>query len=184
MREEQGREVRFLKNYVKAVLYAYPLLSTVEEDYETHIRNKALLSFDDRRSAEETATYLAGEILEMRRLEWLKKKVGEAMQALSDVERTLVAIRYFGKRKRLKSLLRPNIKEGLRKAPVWTERTYFRKQQRLGEKLCGLFVVCGITEEIFVRDFLPTALFKKIYQGVEAGKDRKISSNERRWLGI
>ncbi len=171
-----------MKNYVKAVLYAYPLLATVEKDYEEHIRNKALLSYDGGKSAEEVATYLAGEILEMRLLEWLKGCVAKVLDGLTDVERTLVAIRYFGKTKRLKSLLRKPKEEGLRK-PLWTERTYFRRQRRLGEKLGGLFLLCGLTEDKFLNDLLPIECIKKIYRGVEAGKDGKISGNERRWLG-
>ncbi len=173
-----------MKNYVKAILYAYPLLATVGEDYESHIKNRALLSYDDGKSAEESATYLAGEILEMRRLEWLKGKVEEVLSRLTDAERTLVAIRYFGKTQRLKSLVRkPKAGESLRR-PFFTERTYFRRQRRLGEKLCGLFSLCALTEETFLEDYLPMEIFRKIYDGVEAGKDRKISGNERRWLGL
>ncbi len=173
-----------MKNYVKAILYAYPLLATVEQDYEVHIRNRALLSYDNGKSAVAVATYLAGEILEMRRLEWLKARVGEVLQGLTDVERTLVAIRYFGKKKRLKSLLKKPREGNPLRSPVWTERTYFRRQQRLGEKLCGLFALSGITEEVFLREFLKISLFNKIYRGVEEGKDRKISAGERRWLGM
>ncbi len=172
-----------MKNYVKTVLYAYPLLATVEEDYETHIRNKALLSYHNGKSAEELATYLAGEILEMRLLEWLKGRIAAALGMLTEVERTLVAIRYFGKTKRLKSLLRRPKGEGLRK-PVWTERTYFRRQQRLGDKLGGLFVLCGITEEKFLKELVKVECIRKIHRGVEAGKDGKISGGERRWLGL
>ncbi|MBP3422500.1 MAG: hypothetical protein J6K86_01910, partial [Clostridia bacterium] len=62
---ESQREVIVLKNYVKIILYAYPLLKTVEKDYEEHIGNKALLSYDGRWTAEQTAEYIAGEILEM-----------------------------------------------------------------------------------------------------------------------
>ncbi len=174
----------FLKNYAKAILYAYPLLATVEEDYESHIKNKALLSYDNGKSAVEIATYLAGEILEMRRLEWLKGKVAEVLARLTDVERTLVEIRYFGKTKRLKCLLQKQKGTQPLRKPFLTERTYFRRQQRLGEKLCGLFTLYGLTEDRFLTEFLPMEIFRKIYSGVEAGKDRKIRSNEQRWFGI
>ncbi len=171
-----------MKNYVKAVLYAYPLLATVEEDYETHLKNKALLSYE--KSAEEVATCLASEILEMRRLEWLKAKVGEALGRLTDVERTLVSIRYFGKTKRIKALFEKPREENALRRRIWTERTYFRKQQRLGEKLGGLLRLVGVSEEVFLKELLPIALLGKIYRGIEEGRDRKISCNERRWLGV
>lgn len=92
--------MRFLENYTKVVLYAYPLLRTVGEDYAEHIRNKALLSYDSAMTTERLAEYLAEEILCKERLEWLKRTVEDVLSRLSDVERTLVAIRYFGKTKK------------------------------------------------------------------------------------
>ncbi len=172
-----------MKNYVKAVLYAYPLLATVEEDYEAHIKNKALLSYDNGKSAEEAAIYLAGEILEMRRLEWLKERVERVLARLTDVEKTLVAVRYFGKGKRVKSLSKREKNDALCR-PSFTERTYFRRQQRLGEKLCGLFVACEIDEVSFQKDYLSIPLFKKIYEGVGQGRDKKIAARERQYMGF
>ena len=56
-----------MENYVKVALYAYPILRTVSEDYAEHIRNKALLSYDSGKSAEQLAVYLAEEILQKAR---------------------------------------------------------------------------------------------------------------------
>ncbi len=153
-----------MKKYAKMILYAYPMLKTVERDYEEHIRNKALLSYDSRKTAVELAEYLAGEILEMRRLEWLKAKVEESIQKLNEVERTLLFGKYFGRRGELKKLLRPPRGE---RSTGWTERTYFRRQQRLGEKISSLFTLCGLTEEVFLREFASMRLFEKIAARVE-----------------
>ena len=60
-----------METYLKAVLYAYPLLQTVEKDYADHITNKALLSYESKKSTEELAEYLAEEILRKERLIWL-----------------------------------------------------------------------------------------------------------------
>ena len=51
-----------LENYAKTILFAYPLLKTVEKDYEEHIRNKALLSFNGRTTALALAEYLAQDL--------------------------------------------------------------------------------------------------------------------------
>jgi hypothetical protein len=51
------------------VLYAYPLLEIMEEDYRIHIRNRALLSCLSTAPAEKTAEYIAGEILEKRKID-------------------------------------------------------------------------------------------------------------------
>lgn len=154
-----------MKDYAKMILYAYPLLKTVEKDYEEHIGNKALLSYEGRWTAEQTVEYLAGEIIEMHRLEWLKERVRKVLEGLTDVEKTLVAIRYFGKRKLAKALLREE-KNPLKRSG-WTQRSYFRKQAKLGEKLTEAFALVGLTEEVFVRDFAQMDIFKKVGKALE-----------------
>ena len=170
----KNEEVIILKNYAKVILYAYPLLRTVEKDYEEHIGNKALLSYEGRWTAEQTAEYLAGEILEMRRLEWLKAIVKKTLSGLSDVEKTLVAIRYFGRTKGARAILRDE-KNPLKKNG-WTERSYFRKQEKLGEKLTELFALAGLTEEVFEREFACMDIFKRVARALE--KRRRFSGRE------
>ena len=137
----------------------------MEKDYEEHIGNRAILSYEGRWTAEQTAEYLAKEILEMRRLEWLKHTVQEILANLSDVEKTLVAIRYFGKRKGVKALLQDE-KNPLKNSG-WTERSYFRKQAKLGDKLTEAFVLAGLTEEVFREEFAEMDLFKKVARALE-----------------
>jgi hypothetical protein len=78
--------------FVQAILYAYPCLQTVEEDYGVSVKNKAMLSYRSQKSAEEVAISIAQDILEKRKLLWLKEKVESALQTLSDAERMLVEI--------------------------------------------------------------------------------------------
>ena len=157
-----------MKNYAKLILYAYPLLKTVEKDYEEHIGNKALLSYDGRWTAEQTAEYLAKEILEMRRLEWLKATVKKIVDGLSEVEKTLLAVRYFGKAKGVKALLQQE------KNPLncngWTERSYFRRQAKLGEKMAEAFSLAGLTEEVFAKEFAEMGVFKRVAKALERKK--------------
>ena len=75
----------------------YPLLATVGKDYEEHIRNKALLSYDSKTNAESLIEYIAEEIICKERLECLKSIVEEFFEKISDTDRALIAIRYFGK---------------------------------------------------------------------------------------
>ncbi len=167
-----------MKNYVKSILYGYPLLATVGQDYEEHIKNRAITSYDSRYTTEALAEYLAEEILRMRRLEWLKGKVEEALGRLTPVERELLAARYFGKRR--KKPARLGLENPLA-APAWTERTYFRRQRRLGEKISAIFPSVGLTEEVFLSEFANTEVFRRIHAWIEAGKDKKISAEERRF---
>lgn len=169
---QNGGEVD-LENYAKAVLYAYPLLSTVEKDYEEHIRNKALLSYDSRASAEELAEYLAGELLKQQNLSWLRVAVEKVLQRLSEDERTLLSIRYFGK-KRLADVV--FAEEG---KPKWNERTYFRRQTRLAEKVGAMLKGAGVTEDVYRRCFRELDVFRKIDRFVTEGKDSRLAAKER-----
>ena len=154
-----------MKNYVKIILHAYPFLKTVGEDYEEHIRNRALLSYDGRWTAEQTAEYLAGEVLNMRRLEWLKDKIEKTLGKLTDVERTLTEMRYFGKGRKLKSFLQKEKNPSSRRP--WTRRSYFRYQERLGDKLSSLLALEGLTEEVYKRELASIDVIEKIEKAVE-----------------
>ena len=147
-----------MENYLKTVLYAYPLLKTVEEDYAEHIRNKAVLSYNSRLTTEELAEYLAKEILRKNNLLWLRGAIEGVLEKLDDNERALVAARYFGKKKI------PLHKEGEQE---WSERTYFRQQQKVGEKVGGMLIVAGVTKEFFDTRLEGVELIRKIHRHVE-----------------
>ena len=148
-----------MENYIKTVLYAYPLLETVGEDYAEHIRNKALLSYDSRLDAESLAVYLAEEILRKNCLEWLKNVIEQTLGKMSPLERALIETRYFGKKRR------ENV---FPTGQQWSERKYFRYQKKVGEKIGGMLAVAGITKEVFDKDLAELDLIKKIHRHVEA----------------
>ena len=173
-----------MENYTKVVLYAYPFLQTAEKDYEDHIRNKAILSFDSSVPAENLAEYIAEEILQKQRLKWLKGVIERAIGKLSDVEKTLVAIRYFGKRRKIHVYRRQNELQSGTRNRGWSERMYFRHQQKLGDKIGGLLKLEGLTADVYERDFQSVEFISKIHNFVQEGRDRKISVGEREWLRI
>ena len=171
-----------MKNYVKAVLYGYPLLETVSEDYQVHIENKAALSVRTDKSAFELAVELAGEVCEKRDLEWLKGCVESALDMLTDVEKTLITIRYFGKRRKIKKSLLAIDERPKTEIAAWSERKYFRFQSRLSEKVGAIMNRLGVTEEVFEKKFAKTDIFEKIYRFVCEGKDQKIAQKAWRWV--
>ncbi len=166
---EEHEEVIILKKYVKIILYTYPFLKTVEKDYEEHIAIRALLSYENGKTAEQTAEYLAKEIIEMHRLEWLKGKVECALQKLSDEEKLLVEIKYFGNKRKLKALLKKEIPS----KREWTERSYFRRQKRLEERLDTLFKAIGITEDKYRKELADLDVVVKVAKAVERQERRK-----------
>lgn len=164
-----------MENYVKAVLYAYPLLKTVERDYAEHIRNKAVLSYKSPMTAENLATYIAEEILHRDKLLWLRGLIENVICRLSEEEKTLLSIRYFGKVRKIKSVPVED-KKG------YSERSYFRKQNRLSEKVAAMLRASGLTEEKFRLELSQIEIFDKIGRCVAKGLDEKITADERRWL--
>ena len=150
-----------MENYIKTVLYAYPLLKTVGEDYAEHIRNKAVLSYNSPRRTVDLAEYLAEEILRKDCLLWLKATIEKTIGKLSDTECALIERRYFGKKKT------PLFKEGEKE---WSERKYFRCQQRLGEKISGMLTVAGVTKDFFDTRLRGVELIRKIHRYVENGR--------------
>ena len=115
-----------MENYIKAVLYAYPLLKTVGEDYAEHIKNKAVLSYHTPRGTQRLAEYLAEEILRKNCLLWLRDVIEKTLAKLSELERQLIEMRYFGKRRNAALTYRG--KDGVEKP--WSERKYFRYNTR------------------------------------------------------
>ncbi len=147
-----------MKDYVKVVLYAYPLLKTVEKDYEEHITNKAMLSYLSNGSAESVAEKIAEEVVEMRNLEWLKGRIEDALAKLTNLELDLLSARYFG-RKKAASL-----------GGEWTGRTYFRRQKRVSERVGELLSLGGLTEEVYQSDFASMDIFRRIERRLAKGK--------------
>ena len=162
------------------MLYAYPYLKSVEEDYGEHIKNRALLSYRSNKTAEELACAIAEDILEKNRFIKLKEQVESVLDKLSEVEKILVGARYFGKRKKLNSAF---VGKNTGKYGEWSERKYFRVQSRLVDKLRCLFVGVGLTKERFEKDFAHTELFEKICRQLDS-KRAEITRSERDWLRI
>ncbi len=159
-----------MEEYVKAVLYAYPFLDTVSEDYGIHIKNKAILSYRKNEPAEIVAERIVEEIFEKRWLEWLKEKVEAVLIKLSETERTLVKLRYFRKNKKEK--LSWQIRE------KWSERTYFRMQDKLYGKLKRFFAQVGFTVEVFREHFENMDIFRKIGKFVQNEEKEKNGKSE------
>ena len=172
-----------LENYAKVILYAYPLLKTVGEDYAVHIRNKAVLSYESNLSTEQLAEYLAGEIIEKNRLEWLKDTLENLFSRLTEEERTLLDIRYFGKTKQLRNFLKMQDEKRKSGGTGCSERMYFRRQSRLADKIGAMLFYAGITKKLYDEKLKDLEIFRTIDRFVEAGRDKKISADERRFLG-
>ena len=70
----------------------------------------------------------------------------------------MVGARYFGKKKI------PLHKAG---EEPWSERKYFRRLEKVENKLGGMLIVAGITKEFFETRLMGVELIKKVYRHVQ-----------------
>ncbi len=171
-----------MKAYVKTILYVYPLLRDMQTEYQKHIENKAVLSYRAQNSVEEQVEYLAKEIAEKRNLLWLQQCVEKALALLSDVERTLIAVRYFGKTKAIKKAVAAKTEQQRDKKNGMSERTYFRLQNKLVCKVGELLGGMGLDKKTFDELFASLPLFAQVAL-LQSRREYKLTQNERHWFG-
>ena len=164
---------------VVAALYAYPQLDRVGRDYEEHIKNKALLSYGSKIATERLTEYLAEEIVRRQNVLRLKAVLDKIVFSLSEEEKTLLDVRYFGKVDKVKRVFAA-WRAGLCSLSFkpWSERTYYRKQARLLKKIMAQIKQAGIDEKTFDEDYLPVEYIAMLYQYLALGKEVTSSKKE------
>ena len=174
-------------NYVKAVLYAYPQMESIGRSYGEHIANRAILSHNGRVATEKLMVYLAEEIEEKRKVEGLKGILDKLLASLSTEEKLLLDIRYFGKMEQSKRIF-ASIKAGLAqgeyaKIPLWSERTYFRRQTALLKKIALRLKTQGVDKDAFLKEYIGLDGIGHIYRYLELGcDDESVLKKERAFL--
>ena len=186
-------EVRKLENCVKAILYTYPKLKSIERDYGEHIENRAVLSYKFKGAAESLVEELAEDVLRRRKLAKLKEELDKLFAGFSEEERLLLQIRYFGKIRKAKEEGRTRKREDFPEAKAaeekreiigqlnWSERSYYRKQNKLFKKIVAAFVRLGLTKEVLEKDYLQYEFLRVVYRFLRSG-DRKIIAPRERAL--
>lgn len=159
-------------DYVKAILYAYPALGEIGEAVGASADNKALLSYKNPRAAEEVAVEILKEIAARHALEELCALVDRMLEMCSAEERYLLEYKYF-RRKRVLEGEFGNFTLGC------SERSYFRKQNRLFKKAAEYFFRNGWTQEKFLRE--TNGLFARVLGAL--GRDRECAVRGQRKRG-
>jgi hypothetical protein len=168
-----------MENCVKAVLYTYPKLRIIQKDYEEHIQNRAILSYRYKGSVESLTEYLAQEVIRRHRLADLKNNLDKIFQNLTDEEKLLLQLRYFGKIRRAKNGEKENfsevtkaLKQEFVESLKWSERSYYRKQNRLLKKLVAEFNRVGLNKESFENEWLDYEFLRAVYRFLERKSKR------------
>ena len=172
---KDGRSGKRTQSYAKTVLYIYPRLERIAADYGEHIRHRAIFSYENR-TAERAAEYLAEEILKKRAIEALKERVDAALKKLNDEERFLLEVRYFGRKKKLREFLEAGTER------PGSERSYYRKQERLLKKVISAFSGVGLTEEAFFREYRGFGWMMSACRQIGSGRECAAVRRERQTL--
>ena len=160
--------------YVKAILYVYPMMEALADAARGAAKNKALLSYRSGYDALHDLEAVAEEILLGDRLDGLKTVLDCILAGLSKEERFLLEYRYFRRKRELKKF-----GEEL----VCSERSYFRKQNRLLMKIASRLAAKGVTVSYFLKAFANSVCLMKVYGAIGNGKELKVCARrEKRTL--
>lgn len=160
-----------MKDYQKVLLYAYPKLGRMAEDIGQIVRAGAVASCFGKESALACAERLMGYNFLREQLLFLKGELDGICAALDREERFLLEYKYFRRRKELVSYadLRLNC----------SERTYFRRQQRLSRTVNAEFVRRGLTEAWFFEAFSGVPFFLSALESVRRSEGEFVDKRTR-----
>lgn len=128
------------------LLYVYPRLERLEENIGQLVEAKARASYAGKESAEECAKKMIEYIYIKDCFSWIRASLNEILASLSAEERYLLEYKYFRRKKVLEG-------EFAGMCCAFSERTYYRRQRKLADKLNGELIRRGMDEGWFMRTF-------------------------------
>ena len=161
-----------MEKYIQAVLYAYPYLKETANAYGAHIQTKAMFSCDGRMQVEKLVEYLAEEILQKRRLLWLKQVIDETLDECNRWERALLDSLFFKRRSRSQRL-RDKERERLVALELESKRSVERANCLM--KVQYKLQRAGITKDFFKKELISIPLIQSSSRIVlkKRGRERR-----------
>lgn len=135
-----------MKAYQKVLLLVWPKLGRLTENIGQYAQAKAYASFSGRETAERCAQKILDYLYIRDCFAELQSRMKEILDKLSKEEKYLLEYKYFRRKKVLES-------EYADIRCDFCERTYYRRQKKLGEKLNNLFLRGGMDEAWFIKTF-------------------------------
>lgn len=161
------------KTYVKVLLYAYPKMEDLASAISAGAEVKAALSFRAPGDTFSVAESVANEILRASFLRKTYAELGEIFSRCTNEELYLLEYKYF----RRKKVLRERFAE----CPVnCSERSYYRKQAMLLNKIAAALIMRGMTEQWFFERFSEFPSFVRVYRVIAEGKEKSVVSRRRK----
>ena len=149
----------------------------MEKSYAEHICNKAVLSYKSTQSTEGLVRYVVKQICRREKLLWLEEILKSVVDGLDETDKALLQIRYFGKK-------RKNAQKGgaFEDIAGWSASKYFRRQNKLEQRIERMLIRCGLTEQVFDEWFAPMEIFRLISTYLQADRD-VLNNREKAFLG-
>ena len=141
--ERRGQEV---KAYQKVLLLVWPKLEKLTQNIGQYAQAKAYASFSGKETAEKCVEKILDYLYIRDCFTVLQAKMEEVLEQLNREEKYLLEYKYF----RRKKVLERDFGDI---SCDYCERTYYRRQKRLGEKLNHLFLRSGMDENWFMQTF-------------------------------
>lgn len=155
-----------MKDYQKVLLYAYPKLGRVAEDIGQIVLAKARASVMGKETALSCAEKLIGYNFLREQLLFLQGELDGLCAELTREERFLLEYKYFRRRRELAAYADLRLQ--------YSERTYFRRQQRLARTVNALLLRRGLSEEWFFEAFSGVPFFMAALENVRAGGEGRM----------
>lgn len=153
-------------DHVRALLYAYPMAEMLARAVRDGAKVRAALSFRNQRGTLSVMESIAADMEYADRLLHWKEQLERAISYCGEEERFLLEYKYFRRGKHLSA-------EGAG-VLACSERSYFRKQRELLEKLARRLARRGCTREAFYADFEGFSPLMRIVSALENGWERRL----------
>ena len=150
-----------MKNtYCKCLLYAYPNVEQLLDQLDTLAEKKVLASMDDFTPCLEQCEKILSITEQKDVLIMIKLKTEQILSGLTYEELDLLDYKYFKQKP----------KEYYSDYDC-SSRAYFRKQNKVLDKMSLLFEKAGFTDEWFTKECLKNDFFVRLYAGVRERED-------------
>ena len=160
-----------MKAYQKVMLLLYPKLGGLAEDVRKII-NALACACGGSEAAEQSVERVIGYLYVRRCFLAMKAELDEVISQLGREERYLLEYKYFRRRKVL-------AEEFADLRIDCSERTYFRRQQRLARAVNAELVRRGLTEEWFFEAFSGVSFFMSALESVRRAEGRMVDKRIR-----
>lgn len=156
-----------IENHQKVLLYVYPRLDKFIKDIDFLVESRAYASIDSRKNTESLANEIISLINVKDKFLDLKIVLEKIFTKFTFEETYLLEYKYFRRSEVLNSLY-------ANYACDFTERTYFRKQNKVLKKFTEALISRGMSEEWFLQEYKDINFMMVTYKKICLGQDKRV----------